>query len=543
MRLFQTPGRMALAALLLVGACASDPPAPPTIADLAPAAAPPAPVAVAPAAGEPDGPAQLLAAGEPVLQFVDAGPVEALGEAPLPALFDAGAVQAALALRPAGAEVGYLVLDLATGAELAAANPDLALIPASTAKIATALVALDVLGPEHRYRTALLGRGRVEGGVLWGDLILRGDGDPLLDLADLLELAVRLRARGIEQVAGDFLIDDLSLPRLSEIQPTQPLEAAYNPGIGALSLAFNRVRLTWRGGGGIEAATLPPLDEARFRPAPPARLPPGGVELATAGPEAVTWQVADRGGRLQGADLPVKDPGLHAGAVFRRLALAQGVVLGPPQRAAAPVEGGLIAVHESAPLHALVHDMLLYSNNMMAELIGLSAAARLGAVPDLAAASALVLAHLGELMPEVDWQGAALANQSGLDGEGRMTPRQLGALLRYGWRAQALPALLPASGWSGTLLNRYRQPGEALRVWAKTGAVNYGNALAGYLHPPTDRPLVFVAMVSDFGARAAYDALPRPARADEAAASAWTARARALQDRLVEAWLLPLPTS
>ena len=54
------------------------------------------------------------------------------------------------------------MLDLATGAELAARNPDLPLIPASTTKLATALVALDVLGPEHRYRTELLGRGRVE---------------------------------------------------------------------------------------------------------------------------------------------------------------------------------------------------------------------------------------------------------------------------------------------------------------------------------------------------------------------------------------------
>jgi D-alanyl-D-alanine carboxypeptidase/D-alanyl-D-alanine-endopeptidase (penicillin-binding protein 4) len=179
----------------------------------------------------------------------------------------------------------------------------------------------------------------------------------------------------------------------------------------------------------------------------------------------------------------------------------------------------------------------------MAELIGLSAAARLGPVPDLASASALLVQRLALLVPEVEWQGIELANHSGLDGAGRLTPRQLAAILRHGWRDQALPALLPASGWSGTLINRYRQPGEALRVWAKTGAVNYGNALAGYLYPPTDRPAVFVAMISDFRARAAYDALPRPGRADEAAAHAWNASARALQGRLIDAWLLPLPTS
>jgi hypothetical protein len=54
---------------------------------------------------------------------------------------------------------------------------------------------------------------------------------------------------------------------------------------------------------------------------------------------------------------------------------------------------------------------------------------------------------------------------------------------------------------------------------------------------------VFVTMISDVGARVAYDALPGPDRAAEAAARVWNARARALQDALVEAWLEPVPTS
>jgi hypothetical protein len=56
--------------------------------------------------------------------------------------------------------------------------------------------------------------------------------------------------------------------------------------------------------------------------------------------------------------------------------------------------------------------------------------------------------------------------------------------------------------------------------------------------------LVFVTMVSDTGARTAYEALlPHPGRAAETAAGVWNTRAQALQDELVESWLLPLPTS
>ena len=291
---------------------------------------------------------------------------------------DRRAAAAVVAARPPGTAIGYLLIDLASGQELAELNPDLPLIPASTAKLATAVVALDVLGSEYRFRTELLTNGRVERGVLRGDLILRGSGDPALDVPDLLGLAVRLESSGIREVDGRFLIDDTAMPRFSEIEPTQPPQAPYNASVGALSLAFNRVHVAWWGGGRIDVAALPPLQEARFEGAPPGQLPPGGIELLSNGQQSVVWRVADRGRRRQVTELPVKDPGLHAGYVFRQLAGAQGISLMPPLRGATPAGAVVLAVHESPPLRYLVQDMLLYSNNVMAELIGLAAAQRLG---------------------------------------------------------------------------------------------------------------------------------------------------------------------
>jgi serine-type D-Ala-D-Ala carboxypeptidase/endopeptidase (penicillin-binding protein 4) len=457
------------------------------------------------------------------------------------ALPDGRAAAARIVKRPAGTEVGYMLLDVETGQVLAELNADLPLIPASTIKLATAVVALDVLGAEHRYRTELLADGIVEHGVLSGDLILRGTGDPALDLADLLELAVQLGNLGIFRIDGRFLIDDTAFPVLSEIDPRQPAEAAYNPGIGPLSVAFNRVRVAWSGGG-TTPITLPPLDEARFVATSPSLLPAGGVGLEAVGDEAVVWQVADRGRRRM-ASLPVKDPGLHAGRVFRQFARSQGILLDPPQRGAAPASARLLAFHQSAPMRNLLRDMLVYSNNMMAEMIGLAAAQRLSnqPLPGLEAAGTLVVQHLGRLMPEVDWSSATLGNHSGLDARARLTPRQLAAIARYGWHTDALPALLPGGGWSGTLADRFDAPDQSLRVWAKTGTMNYGSALAGYVFPSSDRPAVFATMVSDIGSREAYDAHPR-GRAETPAAS-WNARARDLQDGLVEVWLRPLPTS
>jgi D-alanyl-D-alanine carboxypeptidase/D-alanyl-D-alanine-endopeptidase (penicillin-binding protein 4) len=567
--------RWALGILLLLGACVNTASVPNRAVPQAPAAVGASEAATLPATDAEGGgglaaPASGLQVATPEPSAAPAEPIgftplassgaaagleEILSEVkaeprlPVPAAAvippDSRAAAAVVAARPAGTAVGYLLIDLETGQELAELNPDLPLIPASTAKLATAVAALDVLGPEHRFRTELLARGVIEGGVLHGDLILRGGGDPSLDVADLLGLAVRLETAGVREVHGRFLIDDTALPRFSEIAPTQPPEADYNPGIGALSVGFNRVRVAWWGGGGIGAVALPPLYEARFEAAPPGMLPPGGVALKSNDERAVVWRVADRGRRAQVAELPVKDPGLHAAYVFRQLAGAQGISLGPPVRGATPADAALLAGHASAPLRYLVQDMLVHSNNMMAELIGLSAAQRLGDTwAGLNVAGDLLLRHLAGLMPEVDWRGAALGNLSGLDGGARLTPRQLAAIARYGWRTDALPALLPGGGWSGTLTRRFAGTGQALRVWAKTGTLNYGSALAGYLFPMTERPAVFVTMVADTGAREAYDALlPYPGPAARAAAGAWLARAQALQDALVESWLQPLPTS
>ena len=266
---------VAFSILLLLGACAGTPSPPETTAlDTASTPVPESKPQPEPSHGAADLVDELKTAQE-------LAPVGI-------ALPDGRAAAARIAKRPAGTEVGYMLLDVETGQVLAELNADLPLIPASTTKLATAVVALDVLGAEHRYRTELLADGIVEHGVLSGDLILRGTGDPALDLADLLELAVQLGNLGIFRIDGRFLIDDTAFPVLSEIDPRQPAEAAYNPGIGPLSVAFNRVRVAWSGGG-TTPITLPPLDEARF--------------VATLALAAAGRRRRPRGGRRRGGGL------------------------------------------------------------------------------------------------------------------------------------------------------------------------------------------------------------------------------------------------
>ncbi|MEM7042709.1 MAG: D-alanyl-D-alanine carboxypeptidase/D-alanyl-D-alanine-endopeptidase [Pseudomonadota bacterium] len=441
---------------------------------------------------------------------------------------------------PIGAEVGYVVVDLDRGTTIAQRHADRDHIPASSAKLATAVMAIELLGADHRFRTELRTTGPIEDGVLKGDLILKGGGDPVLDIPDLMPLIDALVSQPLRRIEGRFLIDDTTLPRFTEIELTQPTEAAYNPGVGALSLAFNRVNLRWQNRKGLTAETVPHLDEASFEKAVKDRLPPGGVQLKQLkGGEAV-WQLADRGARRAKRSLPVKDAGLHAGQVFADLARLYGIDLPPPERSTESATSQLLAVHESRPLGQLVRDMLWYSNNLVAELIGLAAAKTVNPeLTSLEMSAETILAQLKERLPDMSWEGAQLRNHSGLSSDSRLTPAQLAAVLRHGWSEGLLASMLPGSGWSGTLVRRFAGPDQAFRVWAKTGSMNYVVSLGGILLSPSHAPAAFVIMISDEKARAAYDAASRRTREGERRARAWRDDVEEVMDKIVERWLDP----
>ncbi|MEX0842927.1 MAG: D-alanyl-D-alanine carboxypeptidase/D-alanyl-D-alanine-endopeptidase, partial [Gemmatimonadota bacterium] len=109
---------------------------------------------------------------------------------------------------------GVLAVSLAQGDTLFALNPDVPRSPASNQKIFTSAAALHHLGPDFRFPTFLLADGEISDGVLDGNLILYGTGDPTIgdrllpDASDpLRDFARALRERGIHTVAGDVLGD------------------------------------------------------------------------------------------------------------------------------------------------------------------------------------------------------------------------------------------------------------------------------------------------------------------------------------------------
>ncbi len=249
--------------------------------------------------------------------------LSACQQSPAPVITEIRAYQAPASLGVAAlirhhglssAKTGYLLYDLDTGEKLAARNEHQLFIPASTAKVPATLAALNILGPDYRFHTRLLATGELDkaSGILKGDLYLQGGGAPLLQVADLMNLAGRLKDLGVSKVTGRFNFDQSLLHHAPSIEPGQPDNARYNPGISALSLDFNQTLLTWRKPG--RQTGEPGVVEAFETPAtgnPPSGLAPGNPgagQNVVPGDKDGKWLLSPSAPKAGEEYLPVKPP-------------------------------------------------------------------------------------------------------------------------------------------------------------------------------------------------------------------------------------------
>jgi len=440
----------------------------------------------------------------------------------------AGEYGALIAAAKLGGAVSFVVVDAKTGAVLASREPDLTLPPASVAKAVTALYALDRLGPGYRFATRVLATGPVEAGMVQGDLILAGGGDPTLQTDQMGDLAARLAKAGVRGTTGRFLYWDGALPRLRGISKDQPDHVGYNAAISGLNLNFNRVHFEWKRAGSDWQVAIDARGE-RFVPEV------GMVRVAIAAREAPLftydagvveeWTVASGAlGKGGSRWLPVRDPGRYVAEVFRTLARAQGIRLEPPERVEGKLGGAELGRVESEPLPDVLRDMLRFSTNLTAECVGLTASGAAGLQASAAGMSDWVRNAFGI---EMDLQ-----DHSGLGGASRITAAGMVRVLVAAENAnRGLKPILRSVGMKddkGGVIE-----GHPVKVLAKSGTLNFVSALAGHIVPPSGRELVFAIFSGDPDRR---DAVPVGQREDPEGAGAWTKRARRLQGQMISRW-------
>ena len=148
---------------------------------------------------------------------------------------------------------------------------------ASLTKVATSLAALQTFGADHRFETVLATTGTVENGVVKGDLIVQGNGDPFFVWEEAIAVGNALNQMGIKQVTGDLIIVGRFF-----------MNFETDPGKSGNLLKQGLNSKTWSGEAAAQYQTLPP-----GTPKPTVAIA-GDVKLATAPPSNATGLVRHR---------------------------------------------------------------------------------------------------------------------------------------------------------------------------------------------------------------------------------------------------------
>ncbi|HPY38950.1 MAG TPA: D-alanyl-D-alanine carboxypeptidase/D-alanyl-D-alanine-endopeptidase [Thiolinea sp.] len=364
---------------------------------------------------------------------------------------------------------------LANGSQpaLLTANADNPQSPASTMKLVTTYAALGVLGPDYRWPTEIYTNGNVTGGTLYGDVIIRGYGNPQFAENDFRQMLQALRARGINSIKGN-LVADTGFFNVPYQDP-----GAFDGNAGAAYNAQPEAILYQERGSCYEFTDLKGKIQKVCPILPSNAQARQALNVNLFGSFWKMW-VGEMGGQMQGT-------------------FARG---GTPQNAQ------LVYTHRSRPLREIIMEVNKDSNNVMARQILLSVGAKQLGAPGTpqkgAQAIGQWLESRGLAFPEL-----RLENGSGLSRIEQITPRHMGEMLVDAYNSPYREDLLNSMavlGVDGTLKNRMKNSSLAGRGRFKTGTLRDVRALAGYLQASDGQMYVISILHNDPRARASVRA-------------------------------------
>jgi D-alanyl-D-alanine carboxypeptidase/D-alanyl-D-alanine-endopeptidase (penicillin-binding protein 4) len=408
----------------------------------------------------------------------------------------------------------FYVHEIGAERPLLAAGAERPMNPASTIKLLTTFAGLELLGPAYTWTTEAYAAGPLRDGVLAGDLVIRGQGDPKLTIENFWLLLRGLRARGVREIRGDLVLDrgyfaaEPFDPARFDDHPTRP----YNTGPDALLVNFKAVRLQFvpdMDARAVQIVTEPPLPQVQVvnnlsldakgpcgdwvgklkheaqGNAATARLVFNGVFPASCGERERSFSVL---GHVQ-----------YVHALFRELWREQGGTLaGGVRDGGAGGEARLVAAVRSPSLSEVVRDINKYSNNVMARQLYLTLGAAAAGAPATSEKSDRAirqwLAGRGLAFPEL-----VLENGSGLSRIERISAANLGRLLLAAFASPVMPELaasLPVAAVDGTMRKRLARADVAGQAHIKTGSLSGVRSIAGYVLDRTGRRAVVVFFVN-----------------------------------------------
>jgi D-alanyl-D-alanine carboxypeptidase/D-alanyl-D-alanine-endopeptidase (penicillin-binding protein 4) len=414
-----------------------------------------------------------------------------------------GPLQAqASAIVPNQSEWSVFAWSLDRNQPLFAINADKAMIPASNNKVYSAIWALAVLGPDYRFPTDVLITGPVQNGVLRGDVVVRGSGDPAFGyyeydkdpLTSPRAMAAGLKRLGVRVVEGGVIADPYIHDRVN-YGPDWPRDtgngaARYAPTVSGLP--FNRNMLWVRMTPGVAPGFVREPDVPEI-PIKNNSRGGGANAYAVRKPDEDTIRI--RGGGAGRFGVGAYEPAYLAGGALRQALREAGIeVRGALRIAQTPQGAVLVHRHLSIPLVQMVPQLNRHSDNFFAEHLWKAAAAKAlgqGTYAGGGAASAVFFHDQAGVAWGELWQ----ADGSGLSAQNRSSAQGLVRALIYAHRqpwSQPFHESMAIAGDRGGTMRRMFVGGPAQgNLHAKTGYINDVRTLSGYVKTAGGETVVF----------------------------------------------------
>jgi D-alanyl-D-alanine carboxypeptidase/D-alanyl-D-alanine-endopeptidase (penicillin-binding protein 4) len=420
-------------------------------------------------------------------------------------------------------------------------------IPASNTKLVVAAVASALLPPDWTVKTSLYG-GPVVGGVLLGDLVLYGRGDPTMDrrcyatdttlvgvcdtdpFARLRQLVDSLRSQGVQMIAGD-VVGDGSYFEPTLIHPNWEsfdLNWWYAAPVSGLGFHDNSVDFTWQPGPAPAAPAVitmsPDLGDIAFENRT-VTVPAGGESdigdrffrhPGTLSIWAEGTVALDHPRRTESFALP--DPSLYAARGLRQALADAGIAVTGTTRSTtdSTIYAELRATRplaevRSRPLRDWVFPILNTSQNWFSEMLLKQLGRQFGRGGSWPEGLDVERRFLIDSV-RVDSTQISLSDGSGLSSSNLVSPLAFTQLLRFMRRHPrygTFAAGLPQAGNTGSLRKRFLGTPLASRVRGKTGSIARVNSLSGYLELGPGRNLIFSVQANHHAqtSRAILDAI------------------------------------
>ncbi len=418
---------------------------------------------------------------------------------------------------------GIEVRDLATGVTLYARRPHALFVPASNMKLIVSAAASHYLPPDFRYRTGFYATGAVASGVLAGDLIVRGRGDPTISgrnqtsrTAIFEGIADSLAARGIRRITGQVIADQTYFDAESVRSDWELYDLNWWYAAPVAPLGFNDNAIDFRVAAGTAGAPAQITWEPKtsdFTFSNRTRTVGAGAPYTldfdrVPGTDTVyAYGEIPIDAAVRTESFTTRNPGKYAGTVLRETLERKGIdVVNDAVRVVempspSPTATATLLFEFASPtLPHIVGPILQTSQNWFAEqllkTIGREVSGDGSWSAGLDLERRFLIDHVG-----IDSTSFRLRDASGLSSGNLITPHMLTELTRYIARhprmKPAYDAMSVSAAPTGSLRRRFEDmPG---RVRAKTGSIGNVDSLTGIITTNSGRQLVFSVVVNNSG--------------------------------------------